>query len=401
MDGKASEVSRNGRITANFRNAASRRKDRSQQKSKLFEVTNIFVCSRAPLFYSKQMNITPERLRLHRLAQSGLSQPFANAEECVRALVGVQAQIPQAAALAVAVRTRGLTLGAFQDLLYNSKRLLRTWGQRHTMHVFDAAGWPEFVAAFRTRHSWAWRLFLEKGGTDEGFEALLAKVDHVLAEDRPLSRAELAPKIGVTLSSWGDLLVEAAYRGILCDAGGNRFAHGRNWAAISAEETDPLEADAALLRRYLASYGPATAADLTHWYGAARLGGALARVGTVEVACGKKRLLTLPEMLPVLEREADPRLAEPILFYRFDPLLLAYRDKDWIVPKAHQRKVWQSAGHVNGVLLENGLAVGTWKYVKKGDIYPIEYSPFAGKPTARQKKAIRAHEKFLADFFSE
>ncbi len=348
------------------------------------------------------MNITPERLRLHRLAQSGLAEGFADAEACVRALVGVQAQIPQAAALAVAVRTRGLTHRDYRDLLYDSKRLLRTWGQRHTMHVYDAAGWPLYVAAFRSRHSWARGLFLERGGTDAGFEALLAKVDAVLAEGAPLSRAELAPRIGVTLSSWGDILVEAAYRGILCDAGANQFAHGKNWAEIPEEEGDPLAANAALLKRYLATYGPATAADIIHWFGecAGKVREALARIETTELTCGKKRLLALPETLPALEKDADAALAGPILLYRFDPLLLAYRDKDWIVPEAHQRKVWQSAGHVNAVLLENGLAVGTWRYAKKTGAHSIGFTSFSGRgPTRERRKVLRAHEEFLTRFF--
>ena len=46
------------------------------------------------------------------------------------------------------------------------------------------------------------------------------------------------------------------------------------------------------------------------------------------------------------------------LLGRFDPLLLAHRDKDWVVPAKYYNRVWRPAGHIEGVVLESGPGRG-------------------------------------------
>ena len=54
-----------------------------------------------------------------------------------------------------------------------------------------------------------------------------------------------------------------------------------------------------------------------------------------------------------------------ILLGKFDPLLLAYYDKTWLVDKRHVHKIWKSAGHVEGILLVDNMFTGTWHCNKK------------------------------------
>jgi hypothetical protein len=75
--------------------------------------------------------------------------------------------------------------------------------------------------------------------------------------------------------------------------------------------------------------------------------------------------------------------------FRFDPVLLANKDKTWIVPARHYKKVWRIAAIVEGVILgEDGMAWATWKYEKKGTkellvhVYPFETQ----KPASKGKK---------------
>ena len=50
------------------------------------------------------------------------------------------------------------------------------------------------------------------------------------------------------------------------------------------------------------------------------------------------------------------------LLPKFDPLLLAYKDKTWIARLDDQKKIWKKAGHVEGIVVQNWKAIATWKY---------------------------------------
>ena len=62
------------------------------------------------------------------------------------------------------------------------------------------------------------------------------------------------------------------------------------------------------------------------------------------------------------EREAWPVR----MLGRFDPLLLAHKDKGWVVPEKYYDRVWRPAGHIEAVVLEHGRAVATWRYDRLG-----------------------------------
>jgi hypothetical protein len=352
------------------------------------------------------MDITQEQLRRHRLAQSGLLSPFATPEDCARNLVGIQAQITQAAALAIANRVRGFSYAQYKRLLYDERSLVRTWGQRKTVHVYESADWGNITDLMRVRYSWAHSGYIKEGGTEAEFEAFVAKLVQFLSSGRTYSRDAISDHIGVKLSSWGGFMIDAAFRGLLCDSGGNQFAHGSGWNPAAGIATSEIpEARRNLVRRYLHTYGPASHSDIAKWLdeSAEEVKAALWDLDTVPVSCEGKRLLLLRSDLDTLKANTEPHDDLPVLLlYRFDPLLLAYKDKNWIVPAIHQKKVWAIAGHVNGVVLINGMARGTWKYVRKGGRFQIETEPFTGRGLGTvARKTIARHEKFLAEFFRD
>jgi hypothetical protein len=65
------------------------------------------------------------------------------------------------------------------------------------------------------------------------------------------------------------------------------------------------------------------------------------------------------------------------LLHRFDPLLLATRDKSLLVDEVHYKKVWRPAAHVEPVLLVHGRIAGVWRYDRKAGSLKIQLSPFA------------------------
>ncbi len=353
------------------------------------------------------MHITLDQLRWHRLMRSGLITPFASAEECAETLIGIQAQMPRAAALAIANRISQFSFKEFEFLLYHQRSLVRTWGQRDTLHVYRSSDWPNLVTALRDRCSWAYIKFHQNGGSDAEYEQLIKKIGDVLKSNKLLTRDEISNQTGINSSAWGGLLIDAAYRGFIADAGGRRFSHGLQWFSnlpmVDKQEYTYLD----LIRRYLRCYGPASAGDIAFWF-KERISVVkkwLTKLDIIEVLCDGVHLFALQEDHDNIALLSPPQYAKSwpiIILYRFDPLLLAHKAKQWIDPTEHYSKVWTSGGHVAGVILQGGVATATWRYQRRGSQYSINVTPFSKTPISQSiKKKVVRHEKFLKKFFDD
>ena len=130
---------------------------------------------------------------------------------------------------------------------------------------------------------------------------------------------------------------------------------GRYLAAQPPPAADADLALATLARRYLAGYGPASAADLAWWsglpLGAARR--ALAAAAPTETV---GELFALPGTFEVAPPAAPPAL----LLAAFDTTMLGYRRREPLVTAGHDRRVRPGGGMLRPVVLIDGLAAGTW-----------------------------------------
>ena len=119
------------------------------------------------------------RAKRGHLAGPGATSPVAAA----RALIGAQSQQLAPSLLALSLRTKGRPTGrALETQLFEAPRkLVRTWGQRDTLFLFDAEqDWADVIAA---REEWRPRGL----GGKMPPEATLAKALEALVEaDEPL-----------------------------------------------------------------------------------------------------------------------------------------------------------------------------------------------------------------------
>ncbi len=348
--------------------------------------------------------LKPEQVRRFRMLRSGLIDPFSSAAAASAALVGVQAQILQAAGLALWNRTRALTNAEFERLLYVDRTLVKLWGQRGTLHLYASAEWPLLYAARKLDRTWWERMAENNGGVAVGGD-YRHKIEHVaeaLRARASMGRSDLrALEIELheeLYSSWGGIFADLVRLGYACHAeragSEGRFAHRERWLPdLAWNPPDPEAANVEIARRYFAAYGPATSADLAYWRGiqhgqarrwVAALGPELAEVRVEGAGEGAGApLLALAadlETLAALPAKAD---GLPLrLLYRFDPLLLAHRDKGWVVPAEHYNRVWRPAGHIEGVLLWRGRATATWRYDRRGPGIAVTVAPFKPLPKA-------------------
>ncbi|MEE2778225.1 MAG: crosslink repair DNA glycosylase YcaQ family protein [Acidobacteriota bacterium] len=88
--------------------------------------------------------------------------------------------------------------------------------------------------------------------------------------------------------------------------------------------------------------------------------------------------------------EKPPPSRWPVkLLPRFDALVLATKDKSWLIEKANYSKVWRPAAHVEAVLMVGGRIGSTWRYDRLARGLRVRISPFAPLATTVAKAAER------------
>jgi hypothetical protein len=333
------------------------------------------------------------RLRLRAQRLQPQPEPLADAARVVQELCGVQAQEVSAATLAVRPRSSGLVAADVDRARVQERSLVRTWGQRGTLHLLAAEdlGWfmpligPVFVAGGRRRRA-------ELGLDDDICARGIAIIRDALASQGPLTRAELVEWLdrhGIRLIGQArpHLLSRAALEGTIC-FGPDRGAEptyvllsdwiGREHPGHTLSEA---AAHAELTRRYLAAYGPATPQDQAAWSGMplsktraawGQIAGQLLEVEVAGVAAWM--LKTCAAWLD------EPPAPAPIvrLLPRFDTYLLGYRDRDMAVPRQHAKRINAGGGMLHPVVLVDGRAVGTWKSERKRKGLEVTLEPFEG-----------------------
>jgi DNA glycosylase AlkZ-like len=201
-------------------------------------------------------------------------------------LCGLHAQVMSSAELTVWARVEGLDRRAVQHALWQRRTLVKTWAMRGTLHLLPAAELPLWHAALsasrRYRRPAPWQKYF--GITLEELDQLTKAIGAAL-EGRVMTREELVREVGrltgsgafaakVAESSWGTILKPAAFSGHLCFAPSHgqrvRFTRPDTWLAAAGKSlgppVDPQGVPAAVTRRFLAAYGPATYHDLARWW---------------------------------------------------------------------------------------------------------------------------------------
>ena len=357
------------------------------------------------------MQFSLQQASWFRLRRSGLVTPFASPEEAAAALVGIQAQVVQPAALSLWNRTQGFHLEAFNDCLYTTRSLVKLWGQRNTLHLYPSAEWPLLYAAFKPLKTWWKRRLAREGKGQDALDDAVRCIAAQMKQGGLYSRTDLQdmdPDLDEWLPYANGVVMELVREGLACHAqpsgSKSRFAHRTAWLPdLAWQPPSADEASLTLARRYLSAYGPASPQDLAYWFGttvtqARRWIEALSGE-IVEVDLEGRSCWILPQDLDDLAEAPPPRPTWPIrLLNRFDPLLLGLKDKSWLIDPAHYKKVWREAAIVDATLLVGGRLEGTWRYERSAKGIAITITPFAPlSPAVRQ--ALEKQAAGVAAFF--
>jgi hypothetical protein len=307
-----------------------------------------------------------EATRTARAAAQLLSPPREPARpvEVVRHLIGVQAQLPSAAALAVRARSGG-SMAVDVAAAQGSGEIVRTWLFRGTLHLVAADDLDWLLGLVRqTIIARTARRRSELGLDDETLNQSSAVLAEALSDGKPQSRTELFGALEAAgIDSSGQrgihLIRHAGLSGRLCF--GPDRGHEPTWVAREPQpqRRSRAKAMAELARRYRVAYGPADSRDLAAWAGLAAVDARQAWTALGPADDSRVPMRSAVRLLP-----------------HFDPYLLGYRSRELIVPAQFAHAVWTGGGYVMPTVVSDGLAVATWEAVRRLGSMSITVRPF-------------------------
>jgi hypothetical protein len=324
--------------------------------------------------------------RQHLLARADLPVPAG-----VEHLVGMQAQAPLAQYVGLWSRLAGFEPAALATEVAE-RRLVRTWLMRGTVHLVTARDClamrpplepvlARYAAGPAARRALAG---LDARALEDAGRALLG--------ERPRSRTELRAVLAerwpdrdadaLALALYGLLpLVQLPPRGVWGAVGPVRLAPADDLLPAA-----PALTVDALVLRYLAAFGPATANDAQAWCGLTRLREVLDRL--------RPRLRTFRDGdgrelfdLPDAPRPDPDTPAPPRYLPEYDNVLFSHADRARVIPDGRPVPLPPGVGATTGTVLVDGDLRATWRL--RPDALTIEPHPPLS-PTEREQVVAEA-----------
>ena len=306
-----------------------------------------------------------------------------------RAMTALHATEAASVHLAVAARSEGLTPKDVDTALYDDRSVVKQLAMRRTLFVFPRellpAAWGS--ASARVAASERKRIAKAIAGAgiatdgeawlDAGREAVLSRLEHGPASVAELRAEvpELAGMIGgdtdkpwdrpVSVAPW--ILTHLGLEGATLRArnGGHWrinkpvWALARHWLDDLPEPLDEAAGYAALVRSWLATFGPGTAADIQWWLGSTKTAvtRALADVAAVEVALDDG---SSGWVLPDDTDDVGPVEPWAALLPALDPTVMGWRSREFYLDPAHVPRLFDTNGNSGTTAWWDGRLVGCW-----------------------------------------
>ena len=288
--------------------------------------------------------------------------------EALERLVGMQAQEPQAPYVGLWNRLAGFDPADLSGLI-ESGDAVRGWLMRSTIHLVSdrdyGSLWPLLarVQQRNLRSTGPGRTLTQIDRTE------LLELARAAIATAPRTRAELGAALqerwpaqsGSDLSFPISLLlpvIQPPPRGLWRRGGQARLAVADVRLEDLSEEAAWLRAADAMMRRYLAAFGPATVMDAQAWCGLTRLGAVVSSEGgelrRFRDEQGRELLDIADGLLP------DPETPVPVRFLApFDNAILAHADRSRIISRGDRDVVFRD--RLMRTFTVDGFVAGTWQ----------------------------------------
>ncbi|MFB4318870.1 winged helix DNA-binding domain-containing protein [Actinomadura sp. 21ATH] len=351
--------------------------------------------------------MTTDTLTLRALNRATLARQMLLAREetsvpaAVGRLCGMQAQEPRPPFLGLWTRLRGFAAGDLRAAL-DGGAVVRATMMRGTLHLMTAADYLAFRTALQPVLDAGLKVL---GARAEGMDLdavlpvarrLLEESPRTFNETRALLQAEF-PDVNERALGFAVrmrlplIMVPTADRwGFPRSA---RFALAESRLGEAPSGTPAVDE---LVLRYLAAFGPASAADAQAWSGLPALAEVLDRLRPrLRAFTGEsgRELFDLPDA-----PRPDPDTPAPARFLpEFDNLVLAHADRTRVISEAHRPGLTTKNLRVRATFLWDGFARGTWELERKRKTATLRLRPFEPLPRGALEE-LTAEAESLAAF---
>jgi hypothetical protein len=323
------------------------------------------------------------------------------APEAVRRLCGMQAQEPKPPFLGLWTRVEGFQASDLHAALHG-RSLVRATMMRATLHLMTSADYTAFRTSMQPMLDGGLRVLGDRAkGLD--LEKVVPAARSLLAAG-PLTFNEIRAELQQLFPDVNERALGYAVR--LCvplvmmpteDRWGfprtSRFALAESWLDSGPGTGNAVDE---LMLRYLAAYGPASAADAQTWSGLSTTAEALERL--------RPDLLTFTDDkgrelfdVPDAPRPAEDVPAPARFLPEFDSLVLAHADRRRVIADDHRPMLTTKNLRVRAVFLWDGFARGIWETEYKRKVATLRMRPFEALPQAAVD-ALRTEGEALLRF---
>jgi hypothetical protein len=326
-----------------------------------------------------------------------LRRHYIGVPAAIERLAGMQAQEPLAPYVGLWSRLADFDAAELSRMT-EEREAVRGTLMRCTVHLTTADDFLTFRPALQS--------VMERGFTATPFSIdgvpkdELLQAGRELVEQAPRTNAELARELS---ARWphadpASLAYAVRYLVPVVQLPPRGLWPARKGAARVAVTTvehwldRPLAADVdAMILRYLAAFGPATAADIAAWSGLAGVREIVERLEprlrTLTDDRGRELVDVADGLLPDEDVPAPPRFLPP-----FDNVLVAYKDRSRVIPDEHRARVVNDYLGT-GIVLIDGFARAGWRLVD-GEVRVEPFEPLTGDDEA----AVTEEAERLAAF---
>lgn len=313
--------------------------------------------------------------------------------DMVRHLAGLQAQHPMSSYFTLWTRIADFDPGELVGLMTDRKvvRIVLMRSTIHTVTADDCLAWRPLLDPMLDR----WTRTSHGKGYAVADRDELTRLGRKFVDEEPRTFAEVGAYLGErwpdgqpnalaqALRAWAPL-VQVPPRGLWGRSGPIAHTTAEHWLG---RPLDPEPSIDAMVLRYLAALGPATAKDVQVWCGLTRLKPVLDRLRPQLVAFRDpegRELFDLPDA-----PRPDADTPAPVRFIAdFDNLTLSHEDRSRVASKAwHQWGIAQGNMLWGGVLVD-GFGRAAWRIERTKDTATLLVSS-----GPEPKHALKAHRE--------
>ena len=375
----------------------------------------------------RRIGTEERRARLARRHRLAAETRAADALTAAGSVVVLHSSDAATVFLSVRARTARFEVADLETELYERRSLVRMLAMRRTLWVVPRELVPVVEAActrtVAARERKRLEGFVETSGVARDPVAWLADLGDAalrgveargeaftsdLSRDDPLLATKLT--LGRPGTRWATE-VGAGARILALLAAEGRLVRGRprggwthgqygwatraSWLGSEPESLDAADAQAELLRRWLAAFGPATETDIRWWAGwtARETRAALAAVPheQVELEDDVTGYVLADDVEPTSEPE--PWVA---LLPTLDPTTMGWKERGWYLGP-HERVLFDTNGNAGPTVWSDGRVVGGWSQRGDGEIV-FELLEDVG---AERVRAVEAEAARLRDWLGD